>query len=370
MAMKRTLCALVPYPLDTVPGQRFRIEQWQSDLEQAGIEVDFYPLIEQPLMDLLYQPARWVEKTAGMTAALIRRIRHIASITQYDAILIYRTACLFGPAVLERAMARLGCPILFDFDDAIYRLDTSAANRYWGWLKFPGKTAAICRLSSHIVVRNLYLANYARQYNSQVTVIPTSIDTDYYQPVPRRNDRVIVGWTGSSTSQTHLEMFAPMLRKLLSKRDVELRIISNREPDLPDDVPFTWRPWSCETQIEELSYLDIGMMPMPDDEWAKGKCALKALQYMAMGRPTVCSPVGANCDVVVHGQNGFLAETTDEWLTHLMALIDQPELRCRLGRAGRQTVVERYSMSRCAAQFAEVVRQTIAEYDKNSKVVR
>jgi glycosyltransferase involved in cell wall biosynthesis len=262
--------------------------------------------------------------------------------------------------LLERFIALLGRPVIYDFDDAIFKLHTTEANRGFGWLKFPGKTATICRISSHVVVGNSWLADYARQFNRRVSVIPTSIDTEYYRPVSKNgpNGRVILGWTGSSTSQTHLEMFAPLLRELTRRPDVELRVISNREPVLPG-IDYVWRPWSAESETDELLHFDLGIMPMPDDEWARGKCALKALQYMAMGIPTVCSAVGANVEVIQHGENGLLAGTDEEWVSSLESLIANPALRKRLGLMGRRTVEERYSMRRCAELFAQVVRSAV-----------
>jgi glycosyltransferase involved in cell wall biosynthesis len=150
------------------------------------------------------------------------------------------------------------------------------------------------------------------------------------------------------------------LRRLKSRRDVELRVISNREPVLPG-IDYVWRTWSADSEVEELSHFDVGMMPMPDDEWAKGKCALKALQYMAMGVPTICSAVGANCEVIRHGENGLLAKSEQEWIANLESLIDDAALRGRLGREGRRTVEERYSMKSCAELFAKVVRAAVSD---------
>jgi glycosyltransferase involved in cell wall biosynthesis len=263
--------------------------------------------------------------------------------------------------LLERLVASLGRPLIYDFDDAIFKLHTTQVNRRFGWLKFPGKTATICRISSHVVVGNAWLADYARRFNQNVTVIPTSIDTDDYRPAKKNgsNGRLVVGWTGSSTSQTHLEMFAPLLRDLTARRHVELRVISDREPVLPG-IDYVWRQWSAQSEVEELSHFDIGIMPMPDDEWSRGKCAAKALQYMGLGIPTVCSAVGANCEVIQHGENGLLAGTSAEWVANLESLIDNPPLRNRLGMMGRRTVEERYSMRRCADLFAGVVREAVS----------
>ena len=357
-----SLCALVPYPVDTAPSQRFRIEQWAPHLESEGISVDLVPFADERLMELLHKPGMRMTKAIANIARCARRVADVVGARRYDAVFIHRAVCIAGPAVLERLIALSGRPVIFDFDDAIFKLHTTDANRRFGWLKFPGKTASICRLSTHVVVGNSWLAEYARNFNSSVTVVPTSIDTEYYWPAQRNgsNGRVTLGWTGSSTSQTHLELFAPLLRELCSRRNVEVRVISNREPVLPG-IDYVWIPWTAESETVELSNFDIGVMPMPDDEWARGKCALKALQYMAMGIPTVCSAVGANCEVIQHGENGLLASTNEEWLASLELLIEQAELRHRLGEMGRRTVEERYSKQRCAALFASVVRSAIKD---------
>lgn len=358
-----SLCALVPYPLNTVPGQRFRIEQWQPYLEKEGILVDFFPFADARLMQWLYQPGHWVKKAAGLMAAFARRIRQLPAARRYDVILIHRAICLFGPAALERVASVLNRPIIFDFDDAIFLLHTTEVNRWFGWLKFPGKTDAICRLSDHIVVGNTFLADYARRHNPSVTVIPSSVDTERFRPVDRASTshHVVIGWTGSSTSQTYLEQFAPVLRQLVVRRQVEIRVHSDRPPVL-DGVPVSWRPWSPDTEAEEIAQFDIGIMPMPDELWAYGKCAMKALLYMACGVPTIAQAIGANCEVIQHGENGFLASTPEAWLAYLEALIDNPALRKKLGASGRRTVEQRYSMQQCATLFARVVREAVSRH--------
>jgi glycosyltransferase involved in cell wall biosynthesis len=215
-------------------------------------------------------------------------------------------------------------------------------------------------LSAHVVVGNSYLADYSRRISRRVTIIPSSIDTTLYQPAAKNggNGRAVVGWTGTSTSQTYLEMFAPVWRELVARWDFEFRIISDREPQL-SGVPHVWRRWSALTETKDLRDLDVGIMPMPDDSWSRGKCALKALQYMAMGIPAVCSDVGMNREVIRHGENGFLAGTPEEWLKYVGILIDDPVVCERLGREARKTVEERYSMRGCAALFADAVRQTV-----------
>jgi glycosyltransferase involved in cell wall biosynthesis len=353
--------ALVPYPLGQTPSQRYRIEQWQPRLEQEGIDLAFRPFADSRLMSLLHKHGRLSGKFSSVARAFVRRALDVPNVRRYDAVFIHRAACLAGPAVLERAIGLLRRPVIFDFDDAIYFLHTTTANRLFGWLKFPGKTAAICRLSAQVVVANSYLGDYARQYNRRVTIIPSSVDTDCYRPSKKTamNGPVVIGWMGSSTSQTHLEAFAPVLRDLSARRGISLRVVSDREPELPG-VEFEWRRWSAATEVAELAGFDIGIMPMPDDQWARGKSAMKALLYMAMGVPVICSAVGTNCEVIRHGENGMLAASPQEWLDHFELLASDPAERQRLGEAGRRTVEQGYSMKHCASSFARVVEEAVA----------
>jgi glycosyltransferase involved in cell wall biosynthesis len=354
------VCALVPYPPGTVPGQRFRIEQWMPHLEASGIDVDLRPFADPKLARMLYAPGRYLAKAALLTVGLIRRLREVASLASCDLVLVYRAAVLFGPALLERWVRRLK-PLVLDFDDAIYLVDVSPANRRFGWLKFAGKTTTLCRISASVVVGNSYLAEFALRHNSTVTVVPSSIDTGWYRPATDRRStslRPVIGWMGSSTSQVYLEQFAPVLRRIAGRHNIELRVISDRRPNL-EGLPVAWRPWTAESEPAEIAEFDIGIMPIPDTPWTRGKCAMKALQYMGMAVPAVGSRVGTNAQVIRHGDNGLLAATDDEWVTAIESLLGDPELRRRLGQAGRATVEHRYSAAVCAAGFADALRRAL-----------
>ena len=357
------LAALVPYPVGTTPSQRFRLEQWAPLLEQQGIHVDFFPFADDELFRQLHSSGSLPSKAIRLSMRFASRTGDIARSRGYDAVVVHRGLSIAGPALLETIFARVGPPVIFDFDDAIFLEHTTDANREWGWLKFPRKTETICRLSDHVVVGNSFLGDYARQFNAKVTIVPTSVDTSRYRvrsESPSRNGHrpLVVGWTGSSTSQTYLEWFAPVLREMVSSGGIEFRVHSNRKPEL-SGIPFEWRPWSPETEVDEISQFDVGIMPMPDTDWARGKCAMKALLYMSVGVPAICSDIGANRDVITNGVNGFLASTKHDWIAHTMMLMNDPILRARVAVEGRKTVEKSYSMERSANLFAGVVCETV-----------
>lgn len=353
------LCALMLYPHDRVPGQRYRIEQWEKYLNQEGIEIDYFSFADEKLLKTMPKNGQLFAKIGTLSKAFLRRFAQLSALKKYDAIFIYRAAAMVGPALIERIIKLTRKPIIFDFDDAIFLTHTHEANKLFGWAKFAKKTDVICRLSNAITVGNEWLADYARKHNKNVTVIPSSVDTDFYLPKEAKsNKKVVVGWTGSSTSQTHLEMFVPLLREISEKLPIEIHVHSDREPDLAD-VPYIWHKWAVDNEVEVISNFDIGIMPMPDDEWSQGKCSMKALLYMSLGVPTVCSDIGMNREVINHGENGFLAKTNQDWFQAIQTLVNDESLREKMGKKSRQTVVEKYSMRKCAKLFADVVLKTV-----------
>jgi glycosyltransferase involved in cell wall biosynthesis len=338
------LLALVPALYDTSPGQRFRIEQWEPLLREQGVEITFQPFESEELHAVFSQPGEIRRKSRSMLRAFARRVAALRSLREYDAVYVFREAALLGPALLERWVHHAGLPLIFDFDDAVYLRYVSPANGHLSRLKFPSKTGAICRLASHVIVGNRYLAEYARRFNSNVTVVPTTIDTRKYTVEPRlaSPDPIVIGWSGSYSTIQHLDTLRSALRRLAARERFRLRVIGTAHYSLPG-VEVEALPWRSHTELQDLRAIDIGIMPLPDEPWSRGKCGLKALQYMALGIPTVCSPVGVNSTLIRDGANGFLAATEEEWIAKLSRLLRSASLRECLGSAGRVTVEEEYS---------------------------
>lgn len=347
---------LLPYPLAQVPGQRFRIEQWAPLMAAQGVEMTFVPFLRPEAMGIVYRPGHTLAKLGETASGYARRAALLAGRLPFDVAYVYREAALFGTAWIEGLLARR-IPFVFDFDDAIYMPDSAAVNKRVAWLKSPTKTNAICRLARAVTVGNEDLAHYAARHSSSVTVIPTTIDTEEYLPAERApNPRPVVGWSGSTTTLPYLEPLGPALRELRRRIDFELHVMGG-QLSMPG-VDVVCAPWRRETEIAGLRAFDVGLMPLLDDEWSRGKCGLKALQYMALGIPPVVSPVGVNTRIVSDGINGFHAQSDAEWVDRIERLLRDAELRMRLGREARQTVVERFSARVQAPRMAEVLRST------------
>lgn len=352
--------ALVPSLYDTSPGQRYRLEQWEPLLRDSGVEITYAPFESDQLHSAVYQQGQLGQKIKLVSQALFQRSALLKSVKDFDLVYIFREAALLGPPLFERLIYQRGVPIVFDFDDAIFVSYKSPSNGYLSYLKFAGKTKTICRLSSHVMVGNPYLADYARQVNDKVTIVPTTIDTVKYRPLDADNHSgpIVIGWTGSHSTVQHLNTLRSALQKLATRETFRLRVIGTPTYEL-EGVDVEALKWQSETELKDLSAVDIGVMPLPDDRWSKGKCGLKALQFMALGIPTICSPVGVNTDIIQDNQNGFIAGTEDEWIEKLSKLIQSRELRRRLGAAGRQTVEAKFSAASQAPRVLEVFTSVV-----------
>ena len=357
--------AVVPSIYDTSPGQRFRLEQWEPILKESGVEITYAPFENTELRAVLYEGGQVLAKMGAVTRNMRLRRAELSDVSSYDLVYIFREAALLGPPWFERKIAKSGVPAVFDFDDAVFVSYKSPSNGYLSYLKFPAKTAEICRLSAHVMAGNEYLADYAREQNPNVTIIPTTIDTDKYllRDDPREPETVTIGWSGSFSTIQHLDTIRDVLQELAKTERFLLRVIGAPVYKI-DGVETEAMPWRSDTELRDLVKIDIGLMPLPDEDWSRGKCGLKALQYMALGIPTICSPVGVNSTIIKDGENGFLADGKDEWIAKIKLLIDSAALRRSIGVAGRETVEREYSAKVVAPRVWEVFRSAVASVER------
>jgi glycosyltransferase involved in cell wall biosynthesis len=351
---------LVPYPTEGATN-RYRVEQYLPYLQAQGFEATLRPFTRPAqFYRLLYQPGHIIKKGFYFLFSTLSRLTDLGRVSGHDVVFIHRETFPYGPAVLEGLISRFKKPLVFDFDDAIYLLNVSQANRRLGFLKRPTKTADIIRYSTEVIAGNTYLRDYSRQYNPHVTVIPTPVDTDLYsvgKNEPKNNARVTIGWMGSHSTVGYLNQLDEVFRRLSHKYQIIIKVVGS-EYRL-SGVEVVNQPWALQREVADLQSFDIGVMPLPDDKWSRGKCGFKLLQYMGVGVPAVCSPVGVNSQIVQDGINGYLAATDAEWVTRLSALIEDPTLRRKIGRQGRTTVEEQYSVKVNAPRLVDVLRRAL-----------
>jgi len=274
-------------------------------------------------------------------------------------VFIHRESFPIGPAWFEPLLSLLGKPYIYDFDDAIFLPNVAKPNRPLGRLKYPAKIASIVYHSKVTIAGNSYLAEFARHAGGKkIETLPTVVDTAQF--VPRELDEgkkeVVIGWIGSPTTIEFLENFRAVIDRVLAccrGRARFLAVGGELSGELPRGIKCL--PWSLESELALLQKFDIGIMPMPDNQWTRGKCAFKAIEYMAVGIPAVCSPIGMNLDLIDNGVTGFLAEDEKQWVDILYRLVNDEALRRKVGLAGRRLVEAKYSLLWAAPRFKAVI---------------
>jgi glycosyltransferase involved in cell wall biosynthesis len=314
-----------------VAASRYRALQYLPYLNRAGIETEVI---------------RFPGSIRGWLQVL-------PAVKKADILFIQRKRL---PLSVLQALRVLGKSILYDFDDAVMFKNSLSPTPYS--LRRRLAFRRMLRYTDLVIAGNTFLKEEAQRYHGDVRIIPTPIDADRYPPkVYYRTNHVNIGWIGDHGSIHYMESYKDIWEELGRRyRDLSLTIICDTFIDTRD-ISLIRRQWSSEREVEYLQELDIGVMPLFNDLWSQGKCGFKIIQYLAAGVPAVCTPVGINREVVEPGVTGFWAESRQEWVERLSALIDDPEMRQRMGTEGRQKVLEGYTVQACAPRLVNWLKE-------------
>ena len=347
------LLFLTPYPKGEAASQRFRFEQYFSLLEEKGIKYDVKPFMSKRTWDILYSPGKLFYKVRGIAGGYARRKLLLFSMRKYDYVFIHREAKPFGFPWYEWIIAKvLRKKIIYDFDDAIWLKNYSESNKKFSFLKRYSNAKKLCKWAYKNSCGNEYLAAYADEVSDNVVINPTTIDMENYHKasVNHKKEKLIVGWTGSHSTVRYLKFLEPILQELEQKFNFTFKVISDKEPDL-NLKSLEFCKWNKETEITDLADINIGVMPLTNDKWAKGKCGFKALQYMSLGSPALVSPVGVNTKIVDHNKNGFVCETPEQWKESLTFLLSNPNKLQEFGENAKNKIKESYSVKANSSNF-------------------
>jgi len=317
-------------------GHRFRVEQYFPYLRGQGVEPKWQPL-----------SGSWRERFM-----IYRRL------PSFDVVCIQRR--LLPPIEFYWIRGR-SSKILFDLDDAImYR---SSSSPYPHSLSRRVKFRCMVKGSDVVTVGNQFLKNEVLKVDREkkVFIIPTSIDMALYPQKKKISDRpeIILGWIGTKGNLKYLKKLEPVLETIRQRfPQVKLKIVSN---DFLDSLhlPIIKKPWKLEDENVDLISFDIGLMPLNDDLWSRGKCGLKIVQYLSVGVPVVCTPVGINSDIVQDGENGFWATSHQEWIDRLSTLIQNPDLRYQMGLKGIEKVEKEYSLTVTSQKLFHILKHLV-----------
>lgn len=333
---------------------RIRSYQYLPYLREQGVEVTLAPLLPDGYLHDLYAGKR--PGLISILAAYLRRIGALIQQKKFDLLWIEYEIFPWLPGWLESMVLSNGTPYLVDYDDAIFhrydRHPNPLVRRTLGH-----KIDAVMRYASTVVVGNEYLRDRAIKVGARrVEALPTSIDLARYpSPTQAQNEMFTIGWIGSPATTRYLYLVREALAEVCAHNQAKVVLVGASEPGWMD-VPHAIHPWSEDTEVAEVSGFDVGIMPLEDNPWERGKCGYKLIQYMACGKPVVASPVGINTRIVEPGINGYLAETKHDWVRALTALLADADLRQKMGAAGRAKVERDYAVQVNVLRLAAMLR--------------
>lgn len=336
---------------------RLRFLQFLPLLEKSELHCAVCPLISDELLVLKYSGAGY--GLAALLAAYLSRIRTLMARSRPGLVWIEKEALPWMPAWFELALLRR-TPYVLDFDDAIFH-NYDRHRSFWVRHLLGRRIDKLMSRARLVIAGNDYLGDRARAAGAKwVETVPTVVDLDRYPPRDAVGDRapgpIRIVWIGSPSTGQYLSLLAGPLAQLASLHAIELHVIGAAPVNLPG-LTVKSLPWSAATEAAAIQACDIGVMPLFDSAWERGKCAYKLIQYMACGLPTVASAIGANVSVTVEGETGFVVASDSEWVVALERLIVDPDLRHRLGRAGRQRVEQHYALQSTALRLGAMLKQ-------------
>lgn len=350
--MRRRVLLLSRYE-DRGASSRLRSYQYLPYLRAEGLAITVQALMSNAYLDALY--AGQGRRLDLRARAYVRRALALARAGRYDVLWIEKELFPMLPAWAERALGALGVPYVVDYDDAIFHnYDRSRITPVRALMG--RKIDVVMGRSAVVVAGNPYLADRAREAGARrVEIVPTVIDLERYPRVPPAQNAVFtIGWIGTPVTAKYLDVVRPALEALHAEGPVRVVTIGPGQVDL-GAVPVEVRPWSEAGEVADLQSLDVGIMPLPDTPWERGKCGYKLIQYMGCALPVVASPVGVNVDIVTEGVNGYLAGDSADWVAALRALRDDPARRRDFGEAGRARVEGAYALQVTAPRWRDLL---------------
>jgi glycosyltransferase involved in cell wall biosynthesis len=344
------------------PSARYRIVQYLEPLRAMGVESDFVPLFTNSFYSAFHKPGRYLYKGSYLVASCLKRLKEAFDARKYDVVFVQREAAIIGPPFFEllaRYVAKR--PVVFDLDDAIFHnpADTKQASTHpflRKLLKDPDKAERIAKLSRAVIGANTYTADWAKKFCNNVTTIPTVVDGEQFRPDSSKNNAVpVIGWIGSHSAAPQLEVVLPALEKLAAKYRFRVKLVGAGRDYPIRGVEVENLPWKLEREVDDFRGLDIGVCPLFDDQWSRGKPGFKPLIYMACGVPQVSTPLGGVTELMKDGREGLFAFSTDDWHEKLDLLLGDPALRKQMSEHARATFESGPSLKTETPRLREVL---------------
>ena len=356
--MKKILF-VCPYPINVAAGQRLKFEPHFKELEKLGYEITIHSFMNKKLWNIVSNEGYFLKKIFWTLVGLARRIALIPSLNTYDCTYIFMNVFPFGPPLLESIYIKLSKKVIFDIEDNILSPEVGSINKIASILKSTNKAQYLICNADRIVSSSPDLERTCNQISrkSNALFIPPTLEEKRF--IPRSNsmlnrDKVVIGWTGTFSSREFLKIVIPELEKLYKKIEFTFMVIGNFEM-VNANLDLEVLQWNSKDEITQLHNFDIGLYPLPESDWIAGKSGLKALQYMAIGIPAVCTASGNVLNFIEHEKDGILIENSDEWSNNLEELIRNSKKRIRIGNNAREKFLKNYSQKNIFNKYLSVI---------------
>jgi L-malate glycosyltransferase len=361
--VKKKILVICPYPENVAPSQRLKFEQYFVHFREAGYLVDVSPFISEQFFSIIYKKGFFFEKLFHTIAGYVKRVKDLFRLRHYDIVYVHLWSTPFGPPLFEWIIRKLSKRIVYDIDDLVYLKNVkSKAHQIVTFVRGRRKPIYLMKSADYVITCTPYLDEFVRRYNQNTVDISSTVDTceryqvaiDYFNAVPT------IGWSGSLSTSKYFYLLEDVLRELSRKYLFKILVIGDNAVRI-DGLNIEAILWDEKTEVKNLQRIDIGLYPLPNEEWVFGKSGLKAIQYMALGIPTVATAIGANFRVIENGVSGFLVSSKEQWVYALSQLIENPQLRKSIGTAARKKVEENFSIHKNKFNYLKVLENVLKQ---------
>lgn len=356
----KRILIICPFPEGQAAGQRLKYEQFFDHWMKNGYEIEISSFMDIALWDIVYTKGNFLRKAAGVSRGYIRRIKDIFRLSDFDVVYVFMWVTPFGSSLFERLFRKLSKKIIYDIEDNAMLPQHSSLNPLTRLIKGSSKINFLIKQADQIITSSPFLNDDCLAINKKKSsvFISDAIDIERYSVVNSYTNQnpVVIGWTGTFSSMMYLDLLKNVFYELNKRVKFKLRIIGNFNYDLPG-IDLEVIQWTKENEIKDLQEIDIGIYPLTQDKWVLGKSGLKALQYMALGLPTVATNVGTNPVIISHMKNGWLVKTEEDWVEALESLINNSNLRAKMGAEARKKIIENYSLKKIRDKYIVILNK-------------
>lgn len=357
--MSKKILIICPHPENVAPGQRLKYEQYFDDWRKNGHQITISSFMTLRFWNIVYKKGFFFEKVFWTLFGYFKRLITLIQIPFHDVVYVFLWGTPFGSSFYERWIRFLSKKLIYDIDDMVFLGHSSDANKLWQNLKGKNKMIYLMKTADHVITCTPKLDEFVKKYNHNTTDISSTVDTENrYIPVNQyKNDhQIVLGWSGSHSTSKYLYLLSDVLIELSKTHDFKLIVMGDKSFHI-EGVNIEAYDWAEHIEISTLQKFDIGLYPLPDEEWVYGKSGLKAIQYMALGIPTIATAIGANFRVIENQVSGFLIPPSNhnEWKKVIEKLIMDPLHREKIGAAAKKKIDQEYSLKANRHKYLSII---------------